>query len=104
MGQRRIPLAEQYNLSKAKADGMLVRLTCHSCGRRRCCDPTDLMQLFVPGTIEQMARRFTCQKCQHREFMSVEWFSPHADEWSSIVMSRIVRIEWRKRVVWRDDQ
>lgn len=92
-------------LSSAVQNGQLVWVDCGYCHDRygrRYYDPGDLIKVFGDVDVSRLSRAMKCERCGRNDNIECDVIVPVAAERERIAVRRLVKIEVRKRPVWRD--
>jgi len=94
---------ERFTLSKAHADGRLVRARCGHCNVKRVYRCDEMIAVAGDVDVDDLRQQLRCTICRKKDWMDVEFCHLAAVERQSIRLRRLVRIFWRRQVVWRDE-
>lgn len=101
--QEKWPRGVPWRLMDAHNVGQSVRITCGHCNIRRYYKPIELREIVGNVTIDEVRKKVRCEKCGLNEFIRAELFDPVGAEAVAIRYRRLVRIEFVRRIVWRDE-
>lgn len=94
---------QRFTLSKAHADGRLVRARCGSCNIKRVYRCDEMIAVAGDVDVDDLRPQLRCEKCRNKHWIDVEFWSPTARERQAVRLRRLVRVFWRRQVVWRDE-
>lgn len=93
-----------YTLADAAKSSRYAKLRCRYCKAERYYLIEDLKVAF--GNIEcddvTRAQRWRCTRCNQRDMLDFSIEHPSAADLQKIVLRRIDRVEYVRRVIWRD--
>lgn len=93
----------EFTLSTADEHSMLVKVKCHLCKDLHHYYAPDIMTLLGDIAIYDIARKFRCEKCKTREYMSADWAHVRGPDTGTVPMRRLVLIKYVRVPVWADD-
>jgi hypothetical protein len=91
-----------FTLADVHRLGYLVRITCRYCKTGRNYVPDDLRTLFGPIEVDDVPYQMRCAKCGKRHTLEIETLSPSAADRQTMIIRRIDKIAYVRRVTWRD--
>jgi len=92
----------EYPLSKAHANGMLVKVSCQLCGITHRYRPGDLLALLGDLPLWEIAGHFRCEKCERKDYMHADWQTVQGADIKTIRIRRLVRVRVVRVFEWED--
>ncbi|RDL47971.1 hypothetical protein BLJAPNOD_05197 [Ensifer sp. M14] len=92
-----------HTLSKAEGTRQIVRIDCMYCRithRYRC---RDLLLLCGDVPIDEIARHFRCEKCNHKHYLCAVFELPWPADTGKLRIRKLVNIKTVRKPVWKDD-
>ena len=94
---------QRFTLSKAHADGRLVRARCAHCRITHVYRCDEMTAVAGDVDVDDLRPQLRCETCRSKHWIDVEFWSPTAGERQATRLRRLVRVFWRRQVVWRDE-
>jgi hypothetical protein len=95
----------RYTLRDARENRSLAHIRCCYCKRESYYRMEDLEKLFGNIEVDDVVRgKVRCSRCGNRHTLEIRTAHPSAAEMQTIVIRRIDRIEYVRRVTWRDER
>ncbi len=79
-----------------------VKITCEFCRLKRFYEPVDIMQLCGNISVRQITNQFRCEKCERKDYLTVDLVSPSAAERVGMSVRRLTQIRIIRKPVWKD--
>lgn len=104
MPERYWPKKGDYCLSNLN-DGMrLVRVRCPYCKRTHNYFAHDLIQIFGDVDVDSLMHRMKCERCGPSSgTLDVDIFAPTGREAVGLKIRRLIRIEFKRVPVWKEE-
>ncbi|QPC94731.1 hypothetical protein [Mesorhizobium sp. INR15] len=83
--------------------GQAAKVRCGLCSVTRFYKPAELREVYGNVTIREIGQKMRCMKCDKGEYMDADLLVPLGAEAISIKYRRLVRIEFLRHIVWRDE-
>lgn len=98
------PKSAIYPLSKLNDGLRLVRVRCPYCKRTHNYFAHDLIQIFGDVDIDSLMHRMKCERCKVESgTLDVSTFVPSGKEAVGLKIRRLVRIEFKRVPVWKEE-
>jgi hypothetical protein len=91
-----------WSLRDAAEAGQLLEVTCQFCRTTYRFFPDDLLKLTTNVSLERMASRFRCERCDRRDYMSLKVLQIWGSEFGKLQVRRLVRVTTAKKPIWKD--
>ncbi|MDV4155881.1 nucleoside/nucleotide kinase family protein [Rhizobium brockwellii] len=91
-----------WSLRDAAAAGQLLEVTCQFCRRTYRFFPRDLLQLTTDVTLDRLASRFHCERCDRGDYMSLKVLQIWGSEYGTLQVRRLLRVTTVKKPIWED--
>lgn len=92
----RFTLGDVYRL------GDLLRISCRYCKIQRLFVPDDLRKVFGDIEVDDVVYQMRCERCRKKRSLAIETVSPSAADRQAMTIRRIDKIDYVRRVTWRD--
>ncbi|MBO6539869.1 MAG: hypothetical protein JJ969_10755 [Rhizobiaceae bacterium] len=92
-----------FSLSDVHRLGHLLRISCRYCKTLRHFTPDDLRRVFGDIEVDDVIYQMRCSECRKTHTLDVEMVSPSAAERQRITLRRVDKIDYVRRVTWRDE-
>lgn len=96
------PKGEPWTLIHAHNVGQVLKAKCNACHITRFYKPIEVKEVMGNGTIDDVRRKFRCEKCRE-PILDAEFMFPVGEEAIKMRFRRLVEIKWVRRIVWRDE-
>ncbi|AIC25725.1 hypothetical protein AMC82_CH01123 [Rhizobium phaseoli] len=91
-----------WSLSDAADAGQLLEVTCQFCRRTHRYFPHDLLKLTENVSLDRMASRFHCQRCDRSDYMVLKVVQLWGSEYGKLEVRRLVKVTTLKKPIWED--
>ncbi|WP_246661301.1 hypothetical protein [Rhizobium sp. MHM7A] len=91
-----------WSLRDAAEAGQLLEVTCQFCRRTYRFFPRDLLQLTTNVSLDRLAGRFHCERCNRGDYMNLKVVQIWGSEIGKLTVRRLVRISTVKKPIWED--
>ncbi|KPH09114.1 hypothetical protein CO657_19790 [Rhizobium acidisoli] len=91
-----------WSLSDADEAGQLLEVTCQFCKRTYRFFPRDLLKLTPNVSLDRLAGRFRCQRCDRADYMVLRVVQIWGSEYRKLTVRRLVKINTVKKPIWED--
>lgn len=91
-----------FTLADAHRLGYLVRIHCRYCKTQRHYVPDDLRKVFGSIEVHDVPYQMRCAKCRNTHTLDIETLPPSAAERQTLVIRRVEKIYYVRKVIWRD--
>ena len=93
-----------YTLGDAeRLPGRLVRIRCRYCRREHHYEIRDLRVVLGNIEVDDVAYAMKCSGCGKDRTLDLELLSISAEERQKMTVRRLVRVQYLRRPVWRDE-
>lgn len=91
-----------WSLRDAAEAGQLLEVRCQFCRRTYRFFPRDLLQLTANVSLDRLACRFRCERCNCKDYMSLKVVQIWGSEPGKLTVRRLVRVTSIKKPIWED--
>ena len=91
-----------WSLRDAADTGQLLEVTCQFCRRTYRFFPHDLLKLTANVSLDRLASRFHCLRCDRSDYMVLKVVQLWGSEYGKLTVRRLVRINTVKKPIWED--
>lgn len=98
----RMDVLSAPTLSSYAQGSHFVKITCEFCRLKRFYEPVDIMQLCGNISVRQIANRFRCEKCERKDYLTIDLVNPSAAERVGMSVRRLTEIRIIRKPVWKD--
>ncbi|MBY5709693.1 hypothetical protein [Rhizobium leguminosarum] len=91
-----------WSLRDAATAGQLLEVTCQFCRRTYRFFPRDLLQLTPDVSLDRLASRFHCERCDRGDYMSLKVLQIWGSEFGKLKVRRLIKVTTVKKPMWED--
>ncbi len=91
-----------WSLRDAAEAGQLLEVTCQFCRTTYRFIPRDLLKLTKDVSLDRLASRFRCVRCNRGDYMSLKVVQIWGSETGKLTVRRLIRVDTVKKPVWED--
>lgn len=88
-------------LSKFTGPDLFIKIRCANCRITHRYFPQDLLQICGDVNLDEVVRRFRCEKCKRKE-LEITLHSAAASEKPGLRIRKLMQIKTLRRPVWKD--
>lgn len=93
-----------YTLGDAeRMPGRLVHISCRYCQREHFYELGDLRVVLGNVEVDDVVYSMSCSGCRKQRTLNLELISPSAEDRQKMTVRRLVRVQYLRRPVWRDE-
>ncbi|MDR9775019.1 hypothetical protein RJJ65_20650 [Rhizobium hidalgonense] len=91
-----------WSLRDAADAGQLLEVKCQFCRTTYRFFPNDLLQLTTNVSLDRLACRFRCERCNRSDYMGLTVRQIWGSEYGKLTVRRLVKVTTVKRPIWED--
>ena len=91
-----------FTLADVHRLGHLLRIECRYCKTARNYVADDLKTVFGPIEVDDVPLQMRCTRCRNKHTLQIETISPSAADRQTMTVRRVDRIDYVRKVTWRD--
>lgn len=91
-----------WSLRDAADAGQLLEVTCQFCRTTYRFFPHDLLKLTTNVSLDRLASRFRCERCNRSDYMGLTVRQIWGSEYGKLSVRRLVNVTTVKRPIWKD--
>nr|WP_064245308.1 hypothetical protein [Rhizobium leguminosarum]OAP96854.1 hypothetical protein A4U53_11745 [Rhizobium leguminosarum] len=91
-----------WSLRDAAEAGQLLEVTCQFCRTTYRFFPSDLLKLTTNVSLDRLACRFHCERCDRGDYMSLKVLQIWGSEFGNLKVRRLIKVTTVKKPIWED--